>query len=206
MLPHQKLKTESGNEVVLFPLEYMYISQGEHSGYAMDFLGYNREGRAFNCPCYAPVSCSIVYTGNDHNAILWSDDKVLYADGTLDYLSILVAHDELAPVLNTHFNQGDLFYHTGNYGLSTGDHLHMELARGHVKWNSEGSHLENPVHIYNTMYVNDTVMLRGLTFNWKIYLSPVPPTPTVYKKSNFKWVLYSRKLRNKRMSTLHNKV
>lgn len=32
--------------------------------------------------------------------------------------------------------------------------------------------------------------------NWYIYLTGVTPTPTSRKKSNFKWVLYARKLRN----------
>lgn len=46
-------------------------------------------------------------------------------------------------------------------------------------------------------------MGRGYTFQGFIYpeesFTPVPPQPIVLKKTNFKWVLYSRKLRQKRM-------
>ena len=46
-------------EVVLFPLEYMYLTQGElnpsgsHNGIlAMDFQGYGSSGRVLKCPLY----------------------------------------------------------------------------------------------------------------------------------------------------------
>ena len=59
MLKGQKLKTDEGIEVLLFPLEYMNISQDEggstsHQGSLnMDFLGWGPQGRIFRCPYYA---------------------------------------------------------------------------------------------------------------------------------------------------------
>lgn len=196
MKPGEKIKNPSGNEIILFPMEYMMTSQGPHREEAWDFLGWNANGRVNNCPCYAPFSGSVVYTGNDHNMIYWSDEKVQFVDGTIDYASILVAHSETAPTIGAKYSQGDLWYHTGNYGMSTGDHLHIELAKGHVKWNRGGTGLLNPLYLPNGMYVNDTIIVNGGGATWVNY-DVVPPTPEVKKRKKFPWVLYAKKLRNK---------
>lgn len=200
MQPLQRMWDNQGNEVCLFPLEYLHMSQGEHQLYALDFLGWNSLGRVYDCPCYAPFSGEIVYTGNDHNMIYWSTNPVRLVDGTLSHVSILVAHSMTAPAaVGSTFVQGQLWYHTGNYGHSTGDHLHMEVALGHVKWDSTGMHLNNPVHMYNVMAVNDTVIDYGMGLNWRNYEGGVTPGEEI-KKKRFPWVLYARKLRHKRIS------
>jgi len=200
MQPLQRMWDNQGNEVCLFPLEYLHMSQGEHQLYALDFLGWNSLGRVYDCPCYAPISCEVVYTGNDHNMICWSLNPVRLVDGTLSHISILVAHSMTAPAsVGSTFVQGQLWYHTGNYGQSTGDHLHMEVALGHVKWDSTGFHLDNPAHMYNVMAVNDTIIDYGMGLNWRNYEGGVTPGEEV-KKKRFPWVLYARKFRHGRIS------
>lgn len=200
MQPLQRMWDNQGNEVCLFPLEYLHMSQGEHQLYALDFLGWNSLGRVYDCPCYAPFSGEIVYTGNDHNMIYWSTNPVRLVDGTLSHVSILVAHSDTAPAsVGTTFVQGQLWYHTGNYGHSTGDHLHMEVALGHVKWDSTGMHLNNPAHMYNVMAVNDTVIDYGMGLNWRNYEGGVTPGEEI-KKKRFPWVLYARKFRHGRIT------
>lgn len=195
MQPSQRVYDREGNEVALFPMSYLYVSNTEHQLYAIDFLGWNANGRVLDCPCYAPFSGSVVYTGNDHNMIYWSTNKVRFVDGTLDFATILVAHSDTAPaIVGTQMTQGDLWYHTGNYGLSTGDHLHMEVARGHVLWDSGGLHLLNPYHIYNMLSCNDTIISSGEGYDWRIY-SDSPTTQT--KRKNFPWFIKARKLRNR---------
>lgn len=174
MRASQRLFDGQGNEVCLFPLEYMHLSQGEHQQYAMDFLGWNGSGRVYDCACYTPFSCEVVYTGNSHNMICWSLNPVRLADGTLSHLSVLVAHSQTAPKsVGQTYTQGELWYHTGNYAsggdYSSGDHLHMEVARGHVKWDTSGLHLKDPEHLYNVMVVNDTVRDVDMGFNWRTY-------------------------------------
>ena len=201
MRPLQRMFDNQGNEVCLFPLQDLYLSPDrvppEHQLLAMDFLGWDNGLRIYDCPCYAPFSGEVVYTGNDHNMIYWSSNPVRLADGSVSDVTILVAHSDTAPgVVGTTYVQGNLWYHTGNYGQSTGDHLHMEVAKGHVMWDSSGTHLQDPAHIYNVMCVNDTVISRGLDFDWKEYegQTPVP-------KSNFPWYLVAgKKFRNKRSS------
>lgn len=191
MRANQKLKASDGYEVALFPCEALYLTPArepdEHDVLALDFLPYDVNGnRITGMKCYAPFSGTIVYTGNDHNLILESDDLVHAPDGSLKYMRVLVAHSWNAPVLGTHYTQGDEFYTTGNYGQSSGEHLHMEVASVTSKqaqyWNSGGIGIYGANHMWLELYVNDTAMLRPENYDWKTY--DVPPIPP-YNKGNF---------------------
>lgn len=201
MRPLERLFDNLGNEVCLFPMEYMQVSNTEHQLYAIDFLGWNSLGRVYDCPCYAPFSGSVVYTGNDHNMIYWSSNPVRCADNTLSNLSVLVAHSNTAPAsVGTSFVQGQLWYHTGNYVpnvTSFGDHLHMEVAKGHVMWDSSGLHLDNPSHMCDIVCINDTTIVSTGGYTWVEYQGGVTP-PSIAIKHKFPWVLYARNLRRRR--------
>lgn len=205
MTPNQKLVAADGYEVALFPCEALYLTEArdpdEHDVLALDFLPYNTAGqRITGMPCYAPFSCTVVYTGNDHNCIIESDDLVHMPDGSLQYGRVLVAHSFNAPVLHAHYNQGDLFYTSGNYGQSYGEHLHMEVASVSSKstryWNTSGIGIYGAIHMWNALYVNNTVLLRPESYNWVEY-QQVEPVPSKHK---FPWVLYARELRKKHLS------
>lgn len=206
MRPNQKLIARDGYEVALFPCEAMYLTTerdpDEHDVLALDFLPRNTSGQSIKAmPCYAPFSGTIVFTGNDHNLILESDDKVHMPDGSLEYGRVMVAHSFEAPVLGTHYNQGDLFYRTGNFGQSYGEHLHMEVAhvssKSAQKWNNGGIGIYGAIHMWLGLYVNDTILLRPEDYNWVEYQGGVTPTGE-RKEKRFPWVLYSRKFRRKK--------
>lgn len=208
MQPNQKLKANDGLEVALFPCQTLYMSPDrdpdEHDVLALDFLPYNLNGQRITAmPCYAPVSGTIVYTGNDHNCILESDYKV-HIFNEVGYLRVLVAHSFTAPVLNTHYNQGDLFYRTGNYGQSQGEHLHMEVAlvqdKSEQYWNTGGIGLYKAIHMWNGLFINNTLMLRPEDYDWKKYEGYV----SLAWEHHFKWVLYAKKLREKRLGLIYN--
>lgn len=207
----QTLK-ENGVEVALFPLEYMNISQGENGRYShmgtlsVDFLGWGSNGRILKCPYYAPVTSRVVYHASYYN--VWqSMDEVITPTGKR-YITYVVMHDDTPPPLGTIKNQGELIGHTGtNAGPSstplTGDHVHLNTAYGTYQgWERVSSgkqQLINSSHIYDTFYINDTVLINDYNYSWKTY-SYIPPTPTNYKKYKFKWVLYANKIRNRNVS------
>lgn len=204
MTPGQKLVASDGYEVALFPCEALYLSPArdpdEHDVLALDFLPFNIAGQRITAmSCYAPFSGTLVYTGNDHNCILESDDLVHMPDGSLEYGRVLVAHSFQAPVQGTHYNQGDLFYRTGNYGQSFGEHLHMEVAHVPTKstryWNQGGIGIYGAIHMWNALYVNNTVLLRPEDYNWVEYGYVPPPEDEEKKIHKFPWVLYARKFR-----------
>lgn len=212
MRANQRLIATDGYEVALFPCEALYLSPArepdEHDVLALDFLPYDTTGNRITAmKCYAPFTGSIVYTGNDHNAILESDNLVHAPDGTLKYMRVLVAHSEVAPVLGTHYQQGEEFYTTGNYGMSYGEHLHMEVATVDNKatqyWNSGGIGLYNAIHMWLGLYVNDTVMLRPEAYNWVEY-GGTPPLPP-YNRGDFIGV-FNTISRSKRKEVVYGRI
>lgn len=186
MQANQKLIASDGKEIFLFPCDAMYLTPArippEHDVLALDFLPRDTNGNKITgMKCYAPFSGTIVYTGADHNLILESDDVVHTPNG-LKKMRVLVAHSYIAPVKGTHYNQGDHFYTTGNYGQSSGEHLHMEISEANSSnyWNSNGIGLRDAVHMWQGLFVNDTALLRTGDFNWEEYY--IPPSPTSNNK------------------------
>jgi hypothetical protein len=199
MVAGERLVAADGKEVALFPCDAMYLTQGPHDVLALDFGPRNTAGQRISpMNCYAPFSGTNVYTGNDHNCILESDDVVHWPDGRLAKMRVLVAHSWNAPTLYQHFNQGDLWYTTGNYGFSSDEHLHMEcaLAAGSY-WRSGGVGLNNGVNMWECLFVNDTVILNSGGYNWRTYDGPTPPPPTEEKKHKFPWFMYARRFRER---------
>ena len=209
MQPLEKLVDNNGYEVMLFPLEYLYMSQDEGGDYShagtlnIDFLGWGAQGRILNCPYYAPCTCSCIASPDPLNnvRIYQSDNLVHLADGSISIVCWQVAHDNNPLSVGTHLNQGDLMGHTGTYGNVTGDHLHFNVAKGVYQGFEQvppnnNYQLKNSIHIYDACYVNDTIIVEGYNHNWKTYVNPIPPYLKDDKK--FPWVLYSRKLREKR--------
>lgn len=209
MVAGQRLLADDNKEVMLFPLPYMYISQGEGESYShagtlnIDFLGYGANGRIYQAPYYAPCSCRCVAAwspSDDNGRIYQSLDRVHTPNG-LQYVSFLFFHDDnpAASVGDT-FTQGDLIGHTGTTSHVTGDHMHFNTANGryqgyeHVPPDNQGQ-LVNSDHIYDICYVNDTVLVEDYNYNWQTYSGG--HTPTEQKRSKFPWVLYANKIRNR---------
>lgn len=210
MLKGQKLNTDEGIEVLLFPLEYMNISQDEggsasHQGSLnIDFLGWGAQGRILRCPYYAPCDMTCVYHNENAWYNVWDSDKPVYcADGVTRNISLMVIHDNTLPPLGSKVKQGDLLGHTGTAGNVTGDHVHMNVGVGPYHGQEQTPQgvwqLKDSLHIYNAMFVNNTVIINGRNHPWKTYDGGViPPTPTpTLKRKKFPWVLYAKKLREK---------
>ena len=176
MVANEKMVANDGKEVMLFPLPYMNISQGElesfsHAGIlAIDFLGWDANGRVYNAPMYAPCSCKCVAYIDTYNngRIFESLDKVHTPIG-LQYVTFMCFHD-MNPVaqIGDIFRQGEIFAHTGVAGGVTGDHTHFNTANGAFNpsnyWENvppdNNGELVNSEHIYNICYINDTVLIN----------------------------------------------
>lgn len=207
MQAYETLVAPDGYEVMLFPLPYMYISQGENGSVShqgtlnMDFIGWGANGRVYTAPLYAPCTCKCVarYTSSNHGQVFESVNKVHCADGVLRYVTFMCYHDN-SPIASVGdiFNQGEIFAHTGTAG-GVADHTHFNTAAGTFQGfenvpPDNHNELVNSAHIYNICFVNNTDLYYPLSYSWVLYGRRGGNYPT----SKFPWVLYARKLRNDR--------
>lgn len=207
MVHLERMIAPDGYEVMLFPLEYMNISQGEGGSIshdkAMDFLGWDNNGRVYNCPYYAPCSARCVANFGTGNSTWQSLDKVHLPDGSLTIVTFCFDHDSFPHVVGDVVTQGDVIGHTGTAGGASGDHCHFNTAIGtyagyELVTGTQWYQLKNSSHIYDTCYVNDTILINDYGYNWRDYTAP--PTPPSPDKKRFPWVLYANKIRNRQIS------
>ena len=208
MLANHIYRGSNNKQNVVFPLEFMYLTQGEggsysHAGtYAMDFQGMSSiTQRELRCPYYAPCDLQLVAISDNasHGYVYTSINEVNFIDGTSGYFTILVAHDDTSYNVGRTVLQGQLLGRTGTYGISTGDHVHIECKKGTYEgchYNSQGIYmLTNSTHLYDLIGVDDTTLIVDGGYNWQVFGDT--PIPTYFKKKKFPWVLYAKKIRQK---------
>ena len=130
-------------EKPIFPAKYMRITQGYNEGTHIDSFAIDNADKDYNeSDIYAPFTGIIKKTyPNDANEVwLESVDKVEYPDGTIDYMTIMLAHcnDISNLFVGKRINKGDVFYKEGTKGNVTGSHCHIECGKG--KFNGTGWH------------------------------------------------------------------
>ena len=130
-------------------------------------------------------------------------DPVHFADDTLDYLGIIVYHDN--DIENgTYSNvgdikrQGEIFNRTGTGGRVTGDHVHLETGKGQVNLSQYLFHFLDSTDCKrivpdDALFVNDTIVTPYPRYDWKTYqggvVPPGPgPGPTPTGKNSNKWL------------------
>lgn len=208
MLAHQTMVADDGYEVMLFPLGYMNITQGENGQYShqgtknIDFIGWNSSGRVYKAPLYAPCTCKCIrLLDPNSNGYIFESTKPVHTPAGLQYINFTFAHDDNPNVrVGKTIRQGELIGNTGTAGNVTGDHVHFNCATGrYAGWETvppkNKGQLKNSTHIYDICYVNDTVLIDDYNYNWTTFSGGI--TPITRKNKKFKWVLYSRRIREK---------
>ena len=122
-------------EKPIFPCEYMRITQGYNEGTHKDSYAIDNAGQDTGISnIYAPFTGIIkkIYSNDANEVWLESIDKVEYPDRTIDYMTILFAHDNDISDLfvGKKINQGEIFYQEGTKGNATGNHCHIECGKG----------------------------------------------------------------------------
>ena len=206
MLAGERKIAADGYEVMLFPLEIMWMTQGEHQGYCMDFQGakYNANHqvvRELRCPLYAPCSCRCVARSSSGDWQMFTSIDLVHIPGSSVpvFVTFQIGHDNTPQTVGSTFTQGALIGHTGTNGNVTGDHVHFNTATGtYDGWDYDpGPQLKNSIHIYNCCYVDDTVLHDDGDYTWYEYgeTPPIPPTPGHPKLRKYPWfTLTSKKL------------
>lgn len=156
-----------------FPMKVINISQGYGArssthklSYAMDLSGKD-SGKD---PVYAPFDCKItkLYQPKDtkkHANTVWltSTQKVLCPNGYYGYLTVSITHpDEITDMrLKTTYRQGELIMYEGKTGSASGNHIHIEVAKGEVAgWSREESGIYSEYVILNKVKPEEYLFAR----------------------------------------------
>lgn len=133
-------------EKPIYPSPYMRITQGFMTGthldsYAIDDAGSDTGIDYIKAPFTGIIKR--IYTGDANEVWLESSEPVIYPDGTVDYMTMMFAHDNDVSNLfvGKIINLGERFYEEGTKGNVSGNHVHMECGRG--KFTGNGWHLNN---------------------------------------------------------------
>jgi len=164
----QKSVGANGKQNSMFPMDVMYITQGESGDFshskakAIDYIHLTKAGvRTRQAWYYAPADITVVNQGSA--GTMWAtDDEVNTPSGT-KRMVYMFWHD------NNHGNykvgdkrkQGEKCGQTGTAGFATGDHLHIEVMNGSVFDKS------NAIHNWEAFYINDTEIVVDFGYGWK---------------------------------------
>lgn len=169
----------SGRQLAELPIDYVDVSQGEYGS----FTHYEGSGQELAIdfvfpmnayPLFAPFDIEVMDRRDNYATVVWKNTRpVMGADGTPhDELHIIVIHDDNWTDYNIgdtrkkgeHFgNSGNS---TGGSGISTGDHFHFEVMKGHTYQFPPPS--SNQLHIYDVFDTkNVTTWVRDGGYDWK---------------------------------------
>lgn len=146
-------------EYALFPGDTLQINQGAFNEYnAYSHSNTNAFDLGGNSNYAAPFTGKIVDINKNYHMVMFQSlDKVYYADGTLDYMTVSFTHDNSIKDLYVGkvIKQGQIFYQPGVYpaGSSTGTHVHLAVFRGKV----------NTAKYKGNVYPNDALWLKKTT-------------------------------------------
>lgn len=161
---------EEEYQLCYFPMNTLRITQNENIGthkgsLAMDFAGADTTKEWCFAPCDLKVIRIRTEPENCGEIYFESLKPVKFADGTVDYLHLLMLHDDNSCnlVANQTIKQNEKFYREG--GKYKGNpnhyaaHIHVEAGKG--KWNTAyqfaNEHgvyvIENQQHLYNLFWL-----------------------------------------------------
>lgn len=182
-------------EKPLFPSKYIRITQGYNEGTHKDSYAIDNAGKDSGISdIYAPFTGIIkkIYSNDANEVWLESIDKVIYPDGTIDYMTIMFAHDNNIDNLfvGKRIKQNEVFYQEGTKGNVTGNHCHIECAKGKFtgtgwyKNNSGYWSINNGKKPEECLWIDDSITVLNSKYNFKKI-----STEIVDKKDNIKPVI-----------------
>ena len=165
-------------EKPLFPSKYIRITQGYNEGTHKDSYAIDNAGKDSGISdIYAPFTGIIkkIYSNDANEVWLESIDKVIYPDGTIDYMTIMFAHDNNIDNLfvGKRIKQNEVFYQEGTKGNVTGNHCHIECAKGKFtgtgwyKNNSGYWSINNGEKPEECLWIDDSITVLNSKYKFK---------------------------------------
>ena len=175
----QSVQAETYQPALWF-MDDLNITQEPGGGYSHSgTLNFDVKG-VNNLNIKAPFDCEIVaiFPGaqSGNTVIVQSVSMVLYANGTVDYMSLAVAHDNDISdcYVGKRISQGEIYYQNGNYGNADGIHSHVTCIGGRytdhpgwIKVSSGNSTFRNAINPVDALYLSPSTRIwntAGLSF------------------------------------------
>lgn len=157
-------------EKPLFPSKYMRITQGYNEGTHKSSFAIDNAGKDTGIDdIYAPYTGVVkkIYKTDANEVWLESTEKVEYADGTIDYLTMLFAHANNVDNLfvGKKINKGEAFYKEGTKGNASGNHCHIECGKGRFSnsgWHKNSSgywSIDNGIKPESCLWIDDSIKI-----------------------------------------------
>lgn len=149
----------------VFGISDLNITQGYYGTYshmgrfALDIIGKNSNYIELKAPFDGVIKR--IYS-NDGNVVwLESLEKVQYANGDIDYMTVMTMHDNDVSDLYVGkvIKQGANYYHSGTADNTTGEHIHIETGKGKFTGNGWHKNDYGKWIINNSIKVNDALFL-----------------------------------------------
>lgn len=164
-----------------FPMEFLRVTQGPNTGSHAGSKAMDFGGKDTGCDVvYAPFTGRVarVRTNSSHETYFESLEPVEFADGTVDYMTVTLMHDNVLDVRTGQvLHQGEKIGDEGGFGGGRpnrfGAHLHLEVSRGrniaYQVRNAQGTYCTpQQVDIWSALWLGmDVQVLDGAGYPWK---------------------------------------
>ena len=191
LVPFSAFNTEAdaaGEQYAILPLRVVHISQPANGSFS--HKGTKNVDFDLSQKLYAPFDCTVVEKATSQAAgnriIVQSKNKVHYANGDYDYMTVLTCHDNDISDLyvGKSLSQGQYYYHTGTYGYVTGEHTHVCVAKGKYAGQYKNSYgnweLKNSILPSEALYLHESAVVKyGAGYNWRRLTQVKPDTPKI---------------------------
>ncbi len=165
-------------EKAVFMMDYLNVSQGANGSFshkgdkALDLAGKDTGIDDLKAPFTGIIKR--IYT-NVNAVWLESLEKVEYADGTKDYMTVMTLHDNDVSNLKVGdiIEQGKSYYNEGTRGYVTGNHIHLAVGKGKFTGNGwykneyDSWCINNQYDVHKALFLSDkTKIINGGGYNW----------------------------------------
>lgn len=157
----------------MFPLKNTWVSQpmnGDLSHKGTKAIDFGWLIAKPDYQLYAPFDGKVVWADDISKGgmiAFQSDYPVEYADGTIDYMTVLTAHDNNRPVPGKKFKQGQAYSSMGTAG-GVSKHCHIEVQKGKFKSYTGTSKQQygnvyvfpNTIEPYKALFIDDSIYIK----------------------------------------------
>lgn len=154
-----------GGEKAMYPADMLLVTQGPFDIYSHQNQNATDVQVAKGDSLFAPFTCEVVAINEACGNVVYiqSVSKVLFADGSYDYMTCLFMHDnDISDIyIGEIILQGQDFYEMGTAGFTMGEHVHISCYRGEYSKSMKVDNTDdNAVNIWDAFFVPEDITVR----------------------------------------------